>query len=74
MGSGWGSFVVWRRGSGENSTAVRGCGGSGGIIFMLRFDRLRRFATTADKDVAAALPDTIETCVWDTEARQARCF
>jgi len=28
----------------------------------------------ADKDVAAALPDTIETCVWDNEARQVRCF
>jgi hypothetical protein len=28
----------------------------------------------ADKDVAAALLDTIETGVWDGEARQVRCF
>ena len=27
--------------SGETSTAVGSCGSSGGIIFMLRFDRLR---------------------------------
>jgi hypothetical protein len=46
MGSGWGSFVLWRRRSGETSTEVRSCGSSGSIIFMLRFDRLRRFATT----------------------------
>jgi len=41
MGSGWGSFVAWRRGSGETSTAVGSCRSSGGIIFMLRFDSLR---------------------------------
>ncbi len=35
---------------------------------------LKAICHHADKDVAAALPDTIETCVWDTEARQVRCF
>ena len=35
---------------------------------------LKAICHYADKDVAAALPDTIETCVWDNEARQVRCF
>lgn len=46
------------------------CGSSGGIIFM----PLKAICLYADRDVAAALPDTIETCVWDNEARQVRCF
>ena len=35
---------------------------------------LKAICHYADKDVAAALPDTIETCVWDNEARQVPCF
>jgi len=72
MGSGWGSRLAAReRGDQHRGQRLRE---QRWHNLHAAVRQLKVICHYADKDVAAALPDTIETCVWDNEARQVRCF
>ena len=62
------------RGGREPGGSAGGSAPNGLAYFHTSVRPCKAICHYADKDVAAALPDTIETCVWGNEARQVRCF